>query len=371
MTNLFCSLKSNHKVFYLNRDIAASCCRADGDVIGDRSVFELVEVWKKQSQDLANGVKIDDCRYCWKDENSGKQSYRQIHRGKFNNHIEICFDTLCNHMCSYCSPKFSSVWSSNIEKFGLFELIPESDRQNLEVPDPVAKNNSERFFNHLLEYINTCEPHSVGLAILGGEPLMQVKSLKRLFSAVSDKIQSVVITTNLNPPSPKFLHYILDQTELTERLKFRISIDSTPDFNHVPRWGFNRQSFLNNLDLLNQHKISYMINAVVSALSVFDLPEFIEWIQQRSIVTNFSNLYNPTSLTVSSLPKNLRNEIIDAVPAGALPDHILQELVAPEPDWLAKKNLRSYMTQYFQRTGLHPESIENERFQRYWQAQDQ
>lgn len=359
-----CGLKGVQKVFYLNQNRVASCCRAEADVLNSENKFDFyLKKWQQESLQLDAGVELPGCSHCWRQEKNGKISYRSSivpHK----NQIELFLSNLCNQMCSYCSPTFSSTWQQSIEQEGMFQRISTTAKNNL-----LTKSNSEHidyWIDQLSQYIDGCEDNSVYLKLLGGEPLMQYRNLQKFLFFNSKKIQQLVIHTNLNPPNNKFLKWLLYNIG-SRKLLFTISIDSSPELNHWPRALFNKKKFVNNLNLLQQHQIPVKVASVISVLSVFDIKNFISWGNQQEIKINFFKLNNPDCLEAVLIPHPFRLEIWKTI-EHLDPPEIIREILHQETnvDQLKLFEQRQYLVQYFERNHLDPAKYPNKIFQDYW-----
>lgn len=360
---LSCALKGNQKVFYIQRGVAASCCRAYPEPL-PADISSLINVWNSESQQLSQGVPVASCGPCWKQERQGMLSLRQLHSGQNNaNLIELYLSNLCNHMCSYCSPKFSSTWEHSISNQGMFENISASAKDNLKIIEH-AQVDSEHWFQEISQYILSQPKNSVNLKLLGGEPLMQFKNLQRVIEVGSDNIKQLIIHTNLNPPNNKFLIWLLE-TVPAKKLRFTISIDSTPEYNHIPRSGFDLEKFLINLKLLKQQQIEFDFLSVFNVLSIFDLANFVRWAKPYTL--NFSRLYGADCLQPNLLPPGIIEQIYQEFDEQPRPK-LLQELYENRKEPLDLKLFEqyNYLKEYFKRTKIVPESIDNAVFQNYW-----
>jgi len=360
---LSCTLKGNQKVFYIQRGLAASCCRAYPEPL-PANISSLLNAWNLESQQLTQGVPVLSCESCWQQEQQGILSYRQLYSDQNNvNVIELYLSNLCNHMCSYCSPKFSSTWEDSINSQGMFKNISASAKDNLKIIDH-KQVDLEHWFQEISQYIASQPKNSTNLKLLGGEPLMQFKNLQKIIEVGKDNINQLRIHTNLNPPNNKFLIWLLE-TVPAEKLRFTISMDATPEFNHIPRSGFDREQFLINLELLKQHQIQFDFLPVFSILGIFDLANFVRW--SKSYTVNFSRLYGPDCLQPNLLPTSIIEEICQNFGNQPWPK-LLQELYENRKEPLDLKLFEqyNYLKEYFNRTKIVPESINNTVFQNYW-----
>jgi organic radical activating enzyme len=360
MSQTQCNLKGAQKLFFIQLGQAASCCRSYPVPLTD-DVPTLLAHWKNESESLQQGIPITSCSSCWKDEAENRVSYRQKNGHKTNNGVEIWLNNSCNQMCSYCSPKFSSTWAQNIVDNGPFENISRTAKDNLVLP--LMATDQSMWLEKVREYLQIQPPESVELKLLGGEPLMQLQSLRKLIALESNSIRQLTIVTNLNPPDNKFLRWVLDAVS-NHKLKFNISLDATPKYNHVPRAGFDADRFESNLRLLVEKNIPFKLLSTVSILSVFDLPKFVQWSRPYQVI--FNKIHNPDCLDPGLLPEHILKQIKDQFEQE--PPMIFRELYEkPQfPIDLKLYEQYNYLCQYFSRTGIDPTQIDNSVFQQYW-----
>jgi sulfatase maturation enzyme AslB (radical SAM superfamily) len=315
---------------------------------------------------LNQGVELPGCKVCWDDEKQNKISYR-LSAGQISessNRVEIFLSNLCNQMCSYCSPNYSSVWEESINKLGNFKQVSNTAIKNLQIS--TTTQSVQARMEEIQAYIQSCDDHSVLLELLGGEPLMQIHNLKRLLEFSPTKIKNLQIATNLNPPNSKFLEWVLTNFP-KEKLTFNISLDATPEFNHVPRAGFDSIKFLKNLDLLTHRQIKINFTSVVSATSIFDLSKFLNWTNIHGYSANFVSLNNPSCLNPEFVPIDIRQEILKTIQTEIPP--VLYNVLNHQQPMVDLKLFEqyNYLIQYFTRTNTDLTKINNPLFQEYWQ----
>lgn len=354
-------------MFLLHLNQAASCCRAYPDTLdSSKPITFYLDKWQAESQQLDQGVRLSGCEYCWKDEDQGLFSYRlQKPNLTKTNVVELFISNLCNQMCSYCSPKFSSIWQDSIVDHGPFVGVSSTANSNL-TPIDQTDDQNEYWLNEIQNYVSSCPDNTVAIKILGGEPLMQVKSLKKILDFNKDKIKEINITTNLNPPSNKFLHWLIENVP-KEKLVFHISLDSTPEYNHIPRAGFDRNKFLENLNLLIQNQLRFKFKCVISVLNMFDLENFILWLTQNNFDVEYGKINNPLCLSPEYLPKEFRLTIWQKIQNLEVPV-VVQEVLTQPNDVVDLKLFEqyNYLNQYFIRSGTDPFSTDNALFIEYW-----
>jgi sulfatase maturation enzyme AslB (radical SAM superfamily) len=279
------------------------------------------------------------------------------------NTIEIFTSNLCNQMCSYCSPKFSSTWQESIVTDGEFKNISATAKLNQSVPN-IVTDHREYWIKEINQYISEQPENSVKLDLLGGEPLMQIHSLQQLLEMNSRQVRQLLIQTNLNPPSQRFLRWILENFP-NEKLVFDISIDSTPEYNHVPRAGFRQDVFMSNLKLLKDHAVMCQVTSVISVTSIFDIANFCKFLDQIGYSATFSQINNPDCLDPIYLPTEFKQRILDTnIP---LPD-LANKILNSDNKMVDLKLFEqyNYLKQYFARTNIDPGTTPNALFNEYW-----
>ena len=362
-TQTQCNLKGSQKSFFIQMNQAASCCRSYPEPL-PANMSLLLKRWQTEHDQLTQGIAVENCASCWKDQNQGRTSYRQQHgHQKALNKVEIWLNNSCNQMCSYCSPKFSSTWQQSIQDHGFFENISSTAKSNLALPPTPSVADQDQWIENIREYLQCQPPESVNLKLLGGEPLMQFRSLQKLISLAGNSINQLTINTNLNPPNTRFLSWLLN-TVPRHKLAFHISLDATPAYNHVPRAGFDRDRFESNLKLLIDKNIKFGFLAVVSVLSVFDLPAFVKWSRPGQV--NFFKINNPDCLDAVWLPEHILDQIKNQFEQE--PPVIFQGLYSKPQSLIDLKLFEqyNYLRQYFFRTGIDTKQIDNPVFQQYW-----
>lgn len=359
-----CTLKGANKVFRLHLDQVASCCRAQTEKLDTTKTFtDYLDHWQRQSTLLDQGIELADCESCWKDERDGRISFREQNKSLDpDNTIEIFMSNACNHMCSYCSPKFSTMWENTIKDQGMFSGISASAKKNLEVGD-CSSDAKQYWLDQITEYVNTCDNDSVRITLLGGEPLMQMRTLELVQKFDLSKIKVINIITNLNPPTDKFLHWLIDNVS-NDKLMFSVSLDATPEYNHVPRSGFDQTCFNKNLKAIINKDISVTFLSVLSVLSVFDLVAFTNWADDQDIAIKFSNINNPDCLDPRYIPDHFKRQL--GIDKETAPEAVQNIFNTPEMVDLKLFEQYNYLLQYFSRAEIHPENIDNQLFVSYW-----
>ena len=160
---------------------------------------------KAQRVMMLRNEKPSECEYCWNMEAENKLSDRHYRSGepwaavdfeKIQNstgeesdvvpsYVEVNFNNVCNLMCSYCSPQFSSSWQQEVDRSGGYPTARVhndpghfgGDRRVI----PVREYNP--YVEAFWEWWPTLYPELVHFRMTGGEPLLD-KNTYRVFDHV-------------------------------------------------------------------------------------------------------------------------------------------------------------------------------------------
>ena len=160
---------------------------------------------KAQRVLMLQNEKPSECEYCWNMEAENKLSDRHYRSGEpwaavdferiknstgeendvIPSYVEVNFNNVCNLMCSYCSPQFSSSWQQEVDRSGGYPTARVhndpghfgGDRRVL----PAREHNP--YVDAFWEWWPTLYPELVHFRMTGGEPLLD-KNTYRVFDHV-------------------------------------------------------------------------------------------------------------------------------------------------------------------------------------------
>lgn len=265
------------------------------------------------------------CEYCKRVEDAGGTSDRQFQLAaqqdpnltppelKTNpraTHVtptilEVYFNNTCNMACTYCGPKYSSLWEAeNLKHGNLF-----SDDAEFSVRLPAKNPDYDKMVESLWTYLKTDSRYLIlrRYHILGGEPFL----MKELDDSLDfwdqhgnpDLIFSII--TNLNIPHKIFLRYVdrFEQLVSSNKVwKFQItgSLDCWGPEQEYVRYGLDLNLWRQNFEyLIDKPWATLGINSVISALTIKKLPELMlkinEWNQARSKLEPIDFSFNYTN----------------------------------------------------------------------------
>ena len=145
----FCAAKWLNATIWLNSGMTSSCHHPIPHHIprdhlqNDPATLHNTPFKKEQRQSMLRGQRPEECEYCWKIEDMGKdhisdrvfkseiysdQDLQQIAKMPAQQNVipktlEIAFDRICNFACAYCSPHFTSVGAQDIKRSGAYRVL--------------------------------------------------------------------------------------------------------------------------------------------------------------------------------------------------------------------------------------------------------
>lgn len=209
----------------------------------------------------------------------------------------------CNFACLMCFPGASSKRREHLRKMGLNQ------------PTRMLENNDP---SDLADVLSSSQL----INFTGGETMLQPQVLKTIDQLIeADKAKDIVITflTNLS----KYDNELLTKLEKFKNCTIIFSVDGTKEIIEYQRIGAVWNDISNNLlTIKNNHpKLGYVINYVVTAISVFDMPNIIRWCKENHVAhgdpttdqrfLTFSPVFISKYLDINALPANLITKILD------------------------------------------------------------
>ena len=312
--NTFCPAKWDELYVNLGVNYAYACCKSTPV----KFVKDPHSALDSQKENLLTGIQDPACSYCWKVEKAGGVSLRQDYLKTFvgdvddyqSNQIqpkmvEVSLGNECNFQCTYCNPKFSSQWESDVanQPYKLF-----TDKYFYAVED----KNSNTVTNSIewLQSLNQIQE----LAVIGGEPLLN-KNFYKIVGEVQSDILS--LTTNLSCPTTA-INKLFALAPRYKQIILKISIDATDEIAEFTRFGMNYQTFLNNMNHVLTRapaNVTILVASLMTSLTIRDLANFANlvesWHKTNSTITWALNTCQyPITQSMNTLPDELKSDIL-------------------------------------------------------------
>lgn len=285
-------------------------------------------------QEMLNGKKPEECKYCWIREEKNLVSDRIIKSKDFiellNVDVEktalslnswpkildVAWDNICNLKCSYCGPKNSSKWVEEIERFGPYPTNYRKESLD-NIKQSMIRN---RDLNPYIEAFWDWWDIGLGenlhqLTITGGEPLLSKNTMKVIDKIIEKDLDLILnINTNLSVPDTIFKSFIkkIINTRI-KNLQITTSIESINDKAEYSRYGLNYNKWLESVhEICGIEKIILHITLTNNALSYTDITAVLELIiklkklygKDKIIISSNEVLY-PSYLDLRILPRDI------------------------------------------------------------------
>ena len=286
---------------------------------------------KEMRKMMLNGIRPNECEYCWKIEDIGKDhiSDRVMKTITFSDEdnlaaaemngdedvtlktLEISFDRTCNFACSYCNPSFSSTWVKDIKKFGGYRNIVSDGRGHFVTDAPWAKNAADKEENNpyiqaFWKWWETDLQHSLQeIRITGGEPLMAA-SVWKLFDWFKDnpdkgKKLKYAINSNL-VPKKKLMDRLIEYSHHVPQLDIYTSNEAVGAQSEYIRDGMIYKQWKENVvRLITEGNVNQIIcMGTINSLCLSSLTEFLD--EQIDIKRKYGRQYLTISLNILRFP---------------------------------------------------------------------
>jgi MoaA/NifB/PqqE/SkfB family radical SAM enzyme len=324
-----------HAMSANNNGTTKICCMIRNDEIRNQNLntYTIEENFNKADfikirNDLENGVRHSDCRWCWQEEDSGRKSKRMRDNEKYLGHLErggdpfeglakfeLNLGNICNLKCRTCAPYSSSQWMK--ENFDLYE------HKNY-------KNDYKAYANNMKKYHLTYDDDSQFWPDLeknlhtirqfdfyGGEPFMSNKMWRILEVCVEkDYAKNIELHYATNAtlwPEEKiklFTHF--------KHVNLNFSIDGVGkkfEYMRFPAdWNEAKENMNKAVALQkNHHDIHISWCITISLLNIYDIEEVLK--EHRENFGHFGSYLNlvhwPTHFNLGIVPEPYKTKIIN------------------------------------------------------------
>jgi organic radical activating enzyme len=309
----YCSAKWYNATIWLGHGQTTSCHHPPGhyidpkELIDNPSAIHNTQHKKKMRKMMLEGERPNECEYCWKVEDIGRDniSDRTYKTEIFKDEdiiasskmdwqedvmlktLEISFDRTCNFACSYCNPGFSTTWVKDIKKYGGYKNIQSDGRGHFIDDSPWAKSagKTEEENPYIQAFWKWWEDGLQDsleeIRITGGEPLMSgsVWKLFDWFKNNPEKGKSLrfAMNSNLVPKKELMDKLILGSHHIPE-FEVYTSNEAVGEHSEYIRDGMVYDEWLKNIDRLivegNLKKLHMMMT--INSLCLASITEFMD-----------------------------------------------------------------------------------------------
>jgi len=280
------------------------CCVATPERDLNLNVHTIKECWNSEQFKSARRQFLADerpgqCQHCWREEDSGVKSHRQIENDYWITRLgqefldariantlpdggliedpitlDLRLGNTCNLQCVMCRPRDSSRWLADGKK--LIEILTTDAVYDWRDKIAISSQEFEWFEqNRTIQSLEEIMGSIRHVIFGGGEPLLikqHLRFIQNLVASGSSKNIELRYHTNGTQLSDD----LLELWSKFKHVELMISIDDWEQRNSWIRYPADWPTIMKNLDRLDQtsDNITIRILTSVHALNIYTLPEF-------------------------------------------------------------------------------------------------
>ena len=313
------------------KGIVKTCCMSTRELVTDSgkttiNTASILEFWNSKDRQqlinsLNNGIKIPECKFCWQEEDAGKESKRIRDNKTYANAItgndmlpvvvDLSMGNLCNIKCRICSPTHSTPWM--IEEAAIH--FPNDKQAYLKQPRwQIVKDSFDYENKFLWDDITALLPNVTKFDFAGGEPFYIEKHwsiVNKCVEAGWSKKQHIHYNTNGTIYPEKYMS-LLEEFRLVD---IQISSDGVGKkfeyVRHPAVWEEVEENIDKFISAKNNSKTEWLLSACisVSAFNVYDFFETFEHYASKGIGIYVNMVHDHHGIKV--LPRELKETIIN------------------------------------------------------------
>jgi hypothetical protein len=351
VSSAFCLAKYDLFSLHLHLGVAHSCHltslkKLNPELInGPYDFFNFPEI-KEIRKKMKDGIKDDDCRYCWKIEENGLRSDRHIQSNIINyrydeivnmnpleediipSYLEVSFSNLCNLKCTYCNDNFSSRWENDIKKHGDFINFNGISQKSSKIKKIKDKNiileKFKLYFPEILKNLNF-------LRITGGEPTLHDELYEILDFIEKNPQPNLILSINTNLCSnPNKINQFISKLKIinnnVKNIIIFTSCDTSGDHAEFIREGFNYSYWKENCHKILKEITNINLNIMctfnnlcltknfkVFINDIYDMTQYSIGFQNTRTIFNIQPLSLPIYQSIEILDYDIFEKIINEI----------------------------------------------------------
>lgn len=276
-------------------------------------------------QSFLAGEKPASCDQCWKEEQLGTQSIRQLtqwelrdvadqinwHKDSFDHvkSVGLALGNVCNLKCRICNDNFSSSWASEN-----LQTVPADQKKHsavyFKLQDRAWVYQPQNLWNELLSCLDQLQE----IKFTGGEPLL-IRQQYDFIKTVAQTPWAQRITLNYVTNGTQYDPELIEHWQKFKHVHVNLSIDDIGARFEYERKGASWNEVEQNIQryfAMDASKFTVRINCTVSVFNVYYLPEICAWLDQLGANhSRLAVLYAPQALSLSNLPVAIGARIIE------------------------------------------------------------
>lgn len=312
------------------------------------NIDNIEELWnndhyKQIRQDMLDGKRLEMCERCYREEDAGAKSARQLYNFVWENkiknlnaeadfdikYVDIRLGNLCNLKCRMCSPFASNQWTDEWN-----EVVDEPHQiKDMQKFKNMVWPEDENTWKNLFAIANTVEE----IYLTGGEPTI-IKEQHKLLDYFIDNGTAQKIKLKYNTNLTNIPNHLLEKWKKFKLIKLNCSIDAVGDLNRYIRYPSNWNKILENFEKIRTlDNCRLEIHCTVQKYNIFHLSDFTEWAESYGYKIHYNILYDPVHLNIQSLPQDLK-----ILAEQKLKDHSHKERIQQVINYMHQKDLSQY-----------------------------
>jgi organic radical activating enzyme len=305
----FCAAKWLNATIWLGSGTTASCHHPPAHKIPLKEVqenFKAIHNTKHKKlmrKMMLNGERPQECEYCWKIEDIGKDTVsdrvfktiiyedsdvQQLSKFPYDTDVdlktlEISFDRVCNLACSYCNSSFSTSWARDIKQNGPYQNLVSDGAGAFQHDgawaEPYKNDEENPYVQAFWEWWNNGLSDSLEeLRITGGEPLMSSNTWK-LFDWFETQNSNMRFAVNTNLiAKPEIIDRLVEKSKSIKNFHLYTSCEAVGNQAEFIRDGLDYSQWKENLTrVVNECNLKGLtIMMTINSLCLFSVTDFLD-----------------------------------------------------------------------------------------------
>lgn len=266
-------------------------------------------------EQFLRGERPTKCERCWKDEDAGIASKRQLDSNYiFKGHsqpltqtryLSTTFGNSCNIACRTCHSYSSSSWirdERELSKDRKITIYPHNDFFK-----------DEQYKQDLYSVVAT----ATNILISGGEPFLagkreHIEFLDQIRTNSSD-VSITYITNGTTRPADE----LWQKLKTVKQVEFHVSIDGTDRVFEYLRYPAKWNEVLENLEAYRKmaerlDNVTLSLGHTVSIMNVWYLPDFFIWCLKNKFPKPYIGMVtHPNHYNIQNLPRHAKEKLTD------------------------------------------------------------
>lgn len=257
--------------------------------------------------DILQNQKNPGCNSCWKLEDQGQLSERNLHNSALDFYwdrdiesiekdvfhgiyttkiVKIPTSNLCNGTCVTCGPSLSSAWMKLENRPINYKTLSLEDLSHIQWKDIIS------------------------LSFVGGEPLLEkvnFQILEKILDFGNDRCFINIVTNGSVSLSPGQV----DLLKKFENINLCLSIDGIGKRFDYLRFPLKWSDLIKNLETFRQITENISVSCMISNISIFYLDETLNWFRSENLRYLCKQIIEPYYFSPGNLPDPVKNQLLD------------------------------------------------------------